>query len=120
MIADAWYMVTEYHLRLGQIGVTDNLEEVVKYIGMMHPFSSSEKRDKLIEFLDNCDDKAILKYKQTLILNVPYRLQTPFYDKIHIDNSLWNGSKKSVGRRNKSSEAADVLFYRVEWIKYRD
>ena len=29
MIADAWYMVTEYHLRLGPLGVTDNLEEAV-------------------------------------------------------------------------------------------
>ena len=25
MIADAWYMVTEYHLRLGPLGITDNL-----------------------------------------------------------------------------------------------
>ena len=24
MIADAWYMVTEYHLRLGPLGITDN------------------------------------------------------------------------------------------------
>lgn len=58
MIADAWYMVTEYHLRLGPIGVTDNLEEVVKYIGVIHPFPSSEKREKIIEFLQECDDKT--------------------------------------------------------------
>ena len=32
MIADAWYMVTEYHLRLGPLGIADNLEEVLKYI----------------------------------------------------------------------------------------
>ena len=25
MIVDAWYMVSEYHLRLGPIGITDNL-----------------------------------------------------------------------------------------------
>ena len=30
MIADAWYMVTEYHLRLGPIGSKDNLEEISK------------------------------------------------------------------------------------------
>ena len=71
MIADAWYMVTEYHLRLGPVGVTDNLEEVVKYIGVIHPFPSSEKRDKIIDFLKKCDDKRVLKYKQDLILNVP-------------------------------------------------
>ena len=94
MIADAWYMVTEYHLRLGPLGITDNLEEVVKYIGQIQPFSSSEKREKIISFLENCNDKTVLKYKQTLTLNVPYRLQVPFYDEITIDNKQWSGSKK--------------------------
>lgn len=105
MIADAWYMVTEYHLRLGPIGVTDNLEEVVKYIGVIHPFPSSEKREKIIEFLQECDDKAVLKYKQTLTLNVPYRLQVPFYDEISINSKLWTGSKKiltdEINRQNR-------------------
>lgn len=32
MIADAWYMVIEYHLRLGPVGVKDNLEEAVKHV----------------------------------------------------------------------------------------
>lgn len=105
MIADAWYMVTEYHLRLGPIGVTDNLEEVVKYIGVIHPFPSSEKRDKIIEFLKICNDKRVLKYKQALILNVPYRLQVPFYDEISIDKKMWSGSKEilsyEINRQNR-------------------
>ena len=29
MIADAWYMVTEYHLRLGPLGITDNLNKKI-------------------------------------------------------------------------------------------
>ncbi len=105
MIADAWYMVTECHLRLGPIGVTDNLEEVVKYIGVIHSFPSSEKRDKIIEFLKQCDDKRVLKYKQALILNVPYRLQVPFYDEISIDDKMWSGSKEilsdEINRQNR-------------------
>ncbi len=105
MIADAWYMVTECHLRLGPIGVTDNLEEVVKYIGVIHPFPSSEKRDKIIDFLKTCDDKKVLKYKQALILNVPYRLQVPFYDEISIDDKMWSGSKEilsdEINRQNR-------------------
>ena len=44
MITEAWYMVTEYHLRLGPLGTTDNLEEVVKYIHENYGFISSEKR----------------------------------------------------------------------------
>ena len=85
MRADAWYMVTEYHLRLGPIGVTDNLEEVVKYISNTYNIASSEKRDKIIAFLENTDDKKVAKYKSDLTLNVPYRLQSPFYDDIVID-----------------------------------
>ena len=38
MIADAWYMVTEYHLRLGPYRVKDNLEEAVKYLAETTPF----------------------------------------------------------------------------------
>lgn len=96
MIADAWYMVTEYHLRLGPLGITDNLEEVVKYIYDQYDFRSSEKRVKIIEFLQSTKDKKIIKYKKDLTLNVPYRLQVPFYDEIKIDRKVWYGSKKTL------------------------
>ena len=96
MIADAWYMVTEYHLRLGPLGITDNLEEVVKYIHNGYGFMSSEKREKIIAFLQTTDDKCIAKYKADLTLNVPYRLQVPFYDEIKIERNIWNGSKKKL------------------------
>ena len=96
MVADAWYMVTEYHLRLGPLGITDNLEETVKYIHAECGFPSSEKREKLIEFLLSTDDKNIRKYKSDLTLNVPYRLQVPFYDEIVIERNMWNGSKKNL------------------------
>ena len=96
MIADAWYMVTECHLRLGPGGVKDNLEEAVKYIYSNYGFLSSEKKEKILEFLRNSDDKKLTKYKADLTLNVPYRLQTPFYDEITIGSSLWNGSKNNL------------------------
>lgn len=96
MIADAWYMVTEYHLRLGPLGITDNLEEVVKYIHKEYGFMSAEKRDKIIAFLQTTEDKNVAKYKSDLTLNVPYRLQVPFYDEIRIERNMWNGSKKNL------------------------
>ncbi|MEG2146310.1 MAG: HNH endonuclease domain-containing protein, partial [Lachnospiraceae bacterium] len=96
MIADAWYMVTEYHLRLGPIGITDNLEEVVKYIYETYDFPSSEKRDKILSFLETSEDKKITKYKVDLTLNVPYRLQAPFYDEITIERNMWGGPKKKL------------------------
>lgn len=96
MIADAWYMVTEYHLRLGPLGITDNLEEVVKYIYQKYQIMPSEKREKILEFLKNTEDPKIIKYKRYLTLNVPYRLQVPFYDSIDIQRSMWNGPKEDL------------------------
>lgn len=96
MIADAWYMVTEYHLRLGPIGITDNLEEVVKYIYEKYGFMPSEKREKIIVFLETTDDRKITKYKSDLTLNVPYRLQAPFYDEIRIEKNMWYGPKQNL------------------------
>ncbi len=96
MIADAWYMVTEYYLRLGPIGITDNLEEVVKYIYEKYGFMPSEKREKIIVFLETTDDRKITKYKSDLTLNVPYRLQAPFYDEIRIEKNMWYGPKQNL------------------------
>lgn len=45
MIEDAWYMVTEYKLRLGPCNTTDNLEEVVKYIFSTTKISSTAKKE---------------------------------------------------------------------------
>lgn len=93
MIVNAWYMVTEYHLQLGPNGITDNLEEVVKYIFKENQFASSEKKETLFSYLKNSDDKKIQKYKQDLTINVPYRLQAPFYDEIKVTDKFWYGPK---------------------------
>lgn len=56
----------------------------------------SEKREKILEFLRTTEDKNILKYKRDLTLNVPYRLQVPFYEDIDIDRKTWYGPKASL------------------------
>lgn len=109
MIADAWYMVTEYHLRLGPIGITDNLEEVVKYIYEKYGFMPSEKREKIIVFLETTDDRKITKYKSDLTLNVPYRLQAPFYDEIRIEKNMWYGPKQNL--TNEINKQKRLMYY---------
>lgn len=111
MIADAWYMVTEYHLRLGPLGITDNLEEVVKYIHENYGIMSSEKREKIIAFLQTTEDKRINKYKSDLTLNVPYRLQVPFYDEVIIERNMWNGSKQNL--TDKINRQRRLMYYFV-------
>lgn len=117
MIADAWYMVTEYHLRLGPIGITDNLEEVVKYIGQVHPFASSEKREKIIEFLVQSDDRAISRFKQILAMHVPYRLQVPFYDEIAITGKQWSGSKEILTKEINRQKHLIYYFISAKGLK---
>lgn len=75
MIADAWYMVSEYHLNLGP---KDNLETVVQHIHKITGMKPSEKKGNILSYLSNCGDKEVLRLKKVLIANVPYRLQAPF------------------------------------------
>ena len=77
MIADAWYMVAEYHLNLGP---RDNLEFAVNRLVEISNFKSSENKAVLLEFIRNCKDSEVIRYKRTLTRNVPYRLQAPFLD----------------------------------------
>ena len=75
MVADAWYMVTEYHLNLGP---KDNLEALVIYIRQISGMKPSEKKSTILDYLRTCEDKEVMRMKRILILNVPYRLQAPF------------------------------------------
>ena len=128
MIADAWYMVTEYHLRLGPAGVTDNLEEAVKYISQTETFRSSEKRDVILAYLESSEDRKLCIYKKELIKNVPYRLQSPFLDEIQIDNKEWHRpqdvSKKINSQRRllyyfeSFQQLSTTIRINEDWIPY--
>ncbi len=128
MIADAWYMVTEYHLRLGPLGVTDNLEEAVKYIGTKDLFPASERRAVIISYLENTDDKQLLWYKKELIKNVPYRLQSPFLDEIKIDHREWGRPEELSQKINQQrrllyyfdsfKQLSTVIRINEDWVPY--
>ena len=82
MIADGWYMVSEYKLNLGP---SDTLEKVILMAFDRMNLKSSEKKEVILETLDNTWDRELEKMKKTLTLNVPYRLQAPFLDDIKGD-----------------------------------
>ncbi len=128
MIADAWYMVTEYHLRLGPIGVTDNLEEAVKYIGKVMQFPASEKRSVILSYLENSDDRVLTGYKKELIKNVPYRIHSPFLDEIKIDKREWSRPEKLSHKINQQrrllyyydafGQLSTAIYINDDWIPY--
>lgn len=129
MVTNAWYMVAEYHLRLGPNNTTDNLEEAVKYVyeELNHGrIPSTEKKEVLFEYLNGLKDAKYLKYKSKLTDNVPYCMQTPFYD---TKNRLLKNPGKSVidliNRQNRLIyyfEAYNHLQTKImineEWVGY--
>ena len=82
MIANAWYMVTEYHLNLGP---KDTLEKIVHYIREISSMKPFEKKEALLEYLKTCDDKEVLRKKRTLTI--------PACQELRINCShLWSAS----------------------------
>ena len=94
MIADAWYMVSEYHLNLGP---NDALEKVVHRLSEISHMKSSEKKEIILEYLADCEDKEVIAMKRTLSQNVPYRLQAPFMESMK--GKEWNRSGKNLAAR---------------------
>ena len=72
MIADAWYMVAEYHLNLGP---NDTLERLVHHIYNNSDLKPCEKKNVILEHLKTCKDREVIQKTRTLTYNVPYRLQ---------------------------------------------
>ena len=94
MIADAWYMVSEYYLNLGP---NDALERVVHRLSEISQIKSSEKKEVILQYLTSCEDKEVLVMKRTLSQNVPYRLQAPFMESMK--GKEWNRSGKNFAER---------------------
>ena len=94
MIANAWYMVSEYKLNLGP---ADTLEALVHYAYKISGLKSSEKKEVIIEKLKAIKDPELNKRKQILTYNVPYRLQAPFMSDFKGD--AWKGPKADVAKR---------------------
>lgn len=105
MISSAWYMVTEYHLNLGPV---DTLESLVNYIQSTTSMKPSEKKEKIIKYLRNCEDKEVKNKKRTLTRNVPYRLQAPLMSGNNAD--FWKcGESVLIDRINNK----DHLMYYI-------
>lgn len=125
MIVIAWYMVNEYGLRLGPNNTTDNLEDVVKYLYKV-PFEekvpSAVKKEVLRKKLEELEDKKYIDFKETLINNVPYCLQSPFYKDIKEPNKnkidIINQKKRLIYYFKEFKKLDTVIIISDEWIDY--
>ncbi|MBO4701834.1 MAG: hypothetical protein J5625_04130 [Lachnospiraceae bacterium] len=125
MIVIAWYMVNEYGLKLGPNNTTDNLEEVVKYlykVSFDKKVYSAVKKEVLRKKLNELNDEKYIDFKETLINNVPYCLQSPFYkeikdpDKNKID--IINRKERLIYYFKEFKKLNTVIFISDEWVDY--
>ena len=112
MIADAWYMVSEYKLNLGP---KDNLEMLVLSASETTGLKSCEKRDKIISTISSCDDPVLREKKTILTYNVPYRLQAPFMPSLK--GNEWEGPKSRLAERINSENGLIYRFKEINGIK---
>lgn len=124
MIADAWYMVSEYKLNLGP---ADTLEALVHHVCQISGLKSSEKKENILTYLQNSDDIELKKKKRTLTLNVPYRLQAPFMH--YVKGKEWNVSETRLAEKINQEERLMYYFVQItglqsqiemtqEWFEY--
>lgn len=124
MVADAWYMVSEYRLNLGP---ADTLETLVHHVFDISGLKSSEKKESIIGFLKSCNDKETRRMKRTLTYNVPYRLQAPFMEKVR--GKEWDVSEKNLVTKinsekrliyyfNELSGMDRAIIIQPEWCSY--
>ena len=114
MIADAWYMVTEFHLNLGP---NDALEMVVNHISSVTEMHPSEKRDTILEWLAGSSDSVVKKYKRQLTLYVPYRIQAPFLGSI--EEHIWQKGNSELASIINRHERLLYYFSEISGLKTR-
>lgn len=114
MIADAWYMVSEYHLNLGP---SDALERVVHHLSEISNMKSCEKKEVILDYLASCEDKEVLTMKRTLSQNVPYRLQAPFMESMK--GKEWNRSGKNLAARINQEQRLMYYFLQFRGLDTR-
>lgn len=112
MIADAWYMVSEYRLNLGP---ADTLEVLVHYAHQISGLKSSEKREKILDFLNSSSDKDLMRMKSKLTYHVPYRLQAPFLSELK--GKEWNTSQNVLAARINQRERLIYYIINVEGLQ---
>jgi len=125
MITEAWYMVTEYHLSLG---ATDQLQNLILLLQERSGLKPSEKKKKIREYLENCNDSDVIHQKENLLYMVPYRLQSAFLPEIG-RSGVYTGSPRSQiirlnAYRNLMYYYSDyrkldtMITIQPEWIAY--
>lgn len=99
MIADAWYSVTEYHLRMGTkdgMGNSVNsIERAVNKLDSLRHLGHMADRVTILSVISE-QDSLLHDEKYQISKNVPYRLLSSFLKGIGGNDPLWNQKTRLI------------------------
>lgn len=99
MIADAWYSVTAYHLRMGtkdrQGNSINSIERAINKLDSLNCLDHVADRDTVISVIKS-QDRMIHNEKYQISKNVPYRLLSSFLYEIGGNDPLWNQKTRLI------------------------
>ncbi len=111
MIANAWYSVVEYHLRLSGFyagdNPKDNLERAVTKLSKLSGLSSNASKVEIKNAIKGYDNELKAE-KMALTYNVPYKALSGFANKVGEKVSLDSSAGKMMNYYNNLS-ATDIL-----------
>lgn len=123
MVVNAWYPIRAFKL---SFGYCDNLVTVVNYIADTYGFENNYEETKLLNFLYNTEDKALVKLLKDLTLNVPYRFLSPFLNDKVVDKKKPMKELEELSRTESNciygiyKDDKNESFIRIKdgWIDY--
>lgn len=99
MIADAWYSVTEYHLRMGtKDGMGNSVNSIERAVNKLDSLGCLEHMADRLTILSviNEQDALLHDEKYQISKNVPYRLLSSFLKEIGGNDPLWNQKTRLI------------------------
>lgn len=93
MIADAWYSVTEYHLKLGTRDIhgksVNSIERAINKIKDLKQLETTSDRKVILELIKR-ESELLHDEKYQLSKNVPYRLLSSFTKELDGNSPVWD------------------------------
>lgn len=116
MIANAWYLVLEYHIHLsgiyGEGIIKDNLEKAVLRLHEISQLANNASEVEIINKLyEFSEDKDLHNYKTELTKNVPYKSLSGFANRGIEKIDLNSSSGRMMDYYNRLSQSEILLPY---------
>lgn len=113
MIADAWYSVTEYHLRMGtkdnRGNSVNSIERAVNKLESLGCLEHTADRIQILEVIEK-NEMLLHDEKYQISKNVPYRLLSSFMNEIGGNDPIWDQRTRLIAYLEMISKSSCIPY----------